>query len=146
MKIKRGNHCKNVFGTQELVGLLESIYSPLQIHGTWCHKQLEKQVHSWLKGPGVEVAWPNPRIVFIHTHKVSHPGQAACLGVLIVWKFVVGKMLSTSQHSSQQCFSGCQSLEAEAVWVCLPQSQAHCQHSIRCAHTICADSKLKDTH
>lgn len=56
-------------------------------------------MHSCLKVPVVEVARPNPRAVLVHTHKLSHPGQAACLGVLIVWKFVVEKMLSTSQHT-----------------------------------------------
>lgn len=90
---------KFVFGIEELVGLLESLYSPLQVDDNWCHKQLEKLMHSWLKVPGVEVAWPNPGVVLVHTHEISHPGRAACLGILIVWEFVVGKMLPTSQQT-----------------------------------------------
>lgn len=63
------------------------------------------------KAPAVEMAPADPSRtrspagragLCLHTCQLSHP-RAGCLGILVVWKFVVRKILMTSQRMVLCC-------------------------------------------
>lgn len=71
MKIKK-QHCKNMSLKQRgWLGPWESLYSPLQVDGSWSHKQLEKHVHSRPSVSGVEVAQTNPNRAVSHVERAG---------------------------------------------------------------------------
>lgn len=148
MKILKKKHCKNMSLKQRgwsgcWEGLLFAIAGRWQLVPSAASQTRVFTTKSPWGKSGSKKAWQGSvsrrrsRIVLVHTRKLSHPEGAGCLGILIVWKFVVGKILRTSQHIVLCCVEvDCRSLEAEAAWVCLPQSQTHCQHSIRRVYMV----------
>jgi len=98
---------KRVFKTVVLAGLLEeSLFSAVP-RAVWVTLNVFGSKSLWCRNGSSRPQQDNiscrmSRVMLAHTCKLSHP-RAGCLGILIVWKFVVGKILMTSQHMVLCC-------------------------------------------